>query len=132
MSIVKIETDKSVLPGHSFSQALMDRGFVFTQGVSPCRPDTRAVAGPTIAEQGVQVLQNLTAILEEAGLSTRDVLKVTVYMADLNRDFVQFNEIYGDFFGAPFPARTAIGATLWGDYLVQLDAVASVPASDES
>lgn len=127
VSIVKIETDKSVLPGHSFSQALMDRGLLFTQGVSPCDPQTRNVAGATIGEQAVQALQNLTAILEEAGLSTKDVLKVSVYMADLNRDFVEFNAIYGQFFHDPFPARTAIGTTLWGDYLVQLDAVASVP-----
>ena len=78
-----------------------------------------------IGAQTRQVLQNVRSVLEAAGCTLADVVKVTVYLADL-RDFDTFNAVYREFFSEPYPARTTVGSSLRG-ILVEIDVIASVP-----
>ncbi|MGC8488040.1 MAG: RidA family protein [Clostridia bacterium] len=122
-----IRTDKAPAPGGVYSQAIRAGGFVYTAGVGPLEPHTRQVVGTTIEDQTRQTLQNLAAILEAAGLSSRHVVKATVHLQDLMRDFEGMNRVYGEFFSEPYPVRTTVGSTLHG-ILVEIDLVACADA----
>jgi len=69
------------------------------------------------------MLSNLRAILEEAGLTLTDVVKVTCFITDVGR-FAEFNAIYAEFFGDHLPARSTIGSALAGGFLIEIEAVA--------
>lgn len=118
-----VETSSAPAPGGAYSQAIMWNGLLFTAGLTPADPATRRVAGPTIKEQTHQVLKNLGEILGAAGFTFDDVLKVTVHLADIDRDFQGFNEVYATYVNPPFPARTTVGSRLAG-FLVEIDMVA--------
>ncbi len=90
-----------------YSQALAANGFVYVSGQLPIDPATGAFPTGGVAAQTRQSLLNMQAILAAAGLALADVVKTTVFLADMN-DFAAMNEVYGEFFAAPFPARSAI------------------------
>ncbi|MGZ8178193.1 RidA family protein [Williamsia sp. SKLECPSW1] len=92
-----------------YSQAVRDGGLLFLSGQAPFDPDTGAVVAGGIEAQTRQVFANLRAVLEAAGATFDDVLKVNVYLTDLN-DFGVVNDIYAEHFNEPFPARTTIAA----------------------
>jgi enamine deaminase RidA (YjgF/YER057c/UK114 family) len=71
--------------------------------------------------------QNLSAILAAAGGSLADVIKVSAHLTDLLRDFEGFDRVYKSFLTPPYPVRTTVGATLWHDYLIDIDVVACIP-----
>ena len=107
-----------------YSQAIEAGGFVFTSGQIPINPQTGTFAEGGIKEQTRQSLNNVKAILEAAGLSMRHVIKTTVFLADMN-DFADMNSVYAEFFGEPFPARSAVAVkTLPKNALVEIEAVA--------
>ena len=90
-----------------YSQAIKVGELVFVSGQLPIDPATGAFAEGGIKELTRQSLTNMKAILEEAGTSMANVVKTTVFLADMN-DFAAMNEVYAEFFAAPFPARSAV------------------------
>ena len=107
-----------------YSQAVIANGFVFTSGQIPIDPATGQFVSGGIAEQTQQVLKNLKAVLEAAGTGLQQVVKTTVYLADM-QDFTAMNEVYATFFGAEPPARSTVqAARLPKDALVEIDVVA--------
>jgi 2-iminobutanoate/2-iminopropanoate deaminase len=92
-----------------YSQAVKTNGFVFTSGQIPIDPATGQFVSGGIAEQTEQVLKNLAAVLEAAGSSLKQVVKTTVFLADM-QDFAAMNEVYGKFFGEERPARATVQA----------------------
>lgn len=123
--IREIRTNEALPPHYAYSQALItDDGLLFTQGVNPCDPVTAEVVGDTIEEQTERAMQNLTAILRAAGLTTDNVIKTSVHLADLLRDFEGFDAVYRRYFNPPYPCRTTVGAQLWHKYLIEIDVVA--------
>lgn len=107
-----------------YSQAIQAGNFVYTSGQLPIDAATGELAAGGIKEQTRQSLLNVKAILEEAGLTMGDVVKTTVFMADMN-DFADMNAVYAEFFAAPFPARSAVAVrALPKDALVEIEVVA--------
>ena len=100
-------------------------GFVYASGQLPIDPATGAFPEGGVKEQTRQSLLNVKAILEEAGLALSNVVKTTVYLADMG-DFAAMNEVYSQFFAQPFPARSAIAVkALPKGALVEVEVVAA-------
>lgn len=117
-------TEKGPQPAAAYSQAIVFDRLIFVSGQVPIDPATgRFVHGP-IEEQAKQTLENLRVILEEAGSSLGNVLKVTVFLRDMH-DYRPFNEVYARYFPTDPPARTAVqaGALPLG-VAVEIDAIA--------
>ena len=107
-----------------YSQAIQVGNLVFTSGQIPIDPSTGAFVEGGIKEQTRQSLANVKAILEEVGLSMSNVVKTTVFMADMN-DFADMNSIYAEFFSEPYPARSAVAVkTLPKGALVEIEVIA--------
>ncbi len=108
-----------------YSQAIEVNGFVYASGQLPIDPATGAFPEGGVQEQTRQSLLNLKAILEEAGLTLANVVKTTVYLADMG-DFAAMNEIYSQFFSQPFPARSAVAVkALPKGALVEVEVIAA-------
>ena len=107
-----------------YSQAIKVGELVFVSGQLPIDPATGAFAEGGIKELTRQSLTNMKAILEEAGTSMANVVKTTVFLADMN-DFAAMNEVYAEFFAAPFPARSAVAVkTRPKGALVEIECIA--------
>ena len=108
-----------------YSQAIEVNGFVYASGQLPIDPATGAFPEGGVKEQTRQSLLNVKAILEEAGLALSNVVKTSVYLADMG-DFAAMNEVYSQFFAQPFPARSAIAVkALPKGALVEVEVVAA-------
>ena len=108
-----------------YSQAVRVGGFVYTSGQLPIDPATGTFPEGGIEAQTRQSLTNIQAILEAAGLSMKNVIKTTVFLADMG-DFAAMNTVYAEFFEAPFPARSAVAVkTLPKNALVELEVIAA-------
>ncbi len=108
-----------------YAQAVVIGSLLFTSGQIPLRPDGSLNDGD-IAVQTRQVLENLRAIVEAAGVSMQQVVKTTVFLKDLN-DFATMNTIYADAFGAHTPARSTVQvAKLPRDVLVEIEAIVAL------
>ena len=119
-----ISTQKAPSAIGPYSQAVQVGNLVYTSGQIPINPATGAFAEGGIKEQTRQSLLNVKAILEEAGLTMANVLKTTVFMADMN-DFADMNSVYAEFFSEPYPARSAVAVkTLPKGALVEIEVVA--------
>jgi 2-iminobutanoate/2-iminopropanoate deaminase len=104
---VKVETEKAPPAGASpHSQAIIANNFVFTQGSIYLTPDMKLLEG-TLEEQIHQVMKNLQAILEEAGVGFKDVVKTTIYVTDMSV-YGTVNEVYGSYMSDPYPARETV------------------------
>ncbi len=119
-----ITAEKGPKPAGPYSHAVVSGGFVFVSGQGPVDPETGAMPD-AFEDQVRQTLKNLQTILEAAGSSLDDVVKVNAYVTDLTR-FAQFNEVYSEFFSHDPPARTTVGTSLLG-FLVEIDCIAAVP-----
>jgi 2-iminobutanoate/2-iminopropanoate deaminase len=119
-----VRTDQAPDAIGPYSQAVSANGFVFTSGQIPIDPATGQFVSGGIAEQTQQVLKNLSAVLEAAGSGLQQVVKTTVFLADME-DFPAMNEVYATFFGAEPPARSTVqAARLPRDARVEIDVVA--------
>lgn len=109
-----------------YSQAIeCGAGLVFVSGQLPIDPSTGAFPEGGVKEQTRQSILNIKAILEQAGLGLSNVVKTTVLLADM-ADFGPMNEVYAQFFNAPFPARAAFAVkTLPKNALVEIECIAS-------
>lgn len=121
-----IHTDNAPAAIGPYSQAIdSGAGLVFVSGQLPIDPATGAFPEGGIQEQTRQSLTNAGAILAAAGLSLRQVVKTTVFLADM-ADFAAMNEVYAQFFSAPFPARSAVAVkTLPKGALVEIECIAA-------
>jgi 2-iminobutanoate/2-iminopropanoate deaminase len=98
-------------------------GFVFISGQGPVNPETGAMPD-AFADQVRQTFKNVQTILEAAGSSLDEVVKVNAYVTDLTR-FAEFNDVYKEFFQDDPPARTTVGTALLG-ILVEVDCIAAI------
>ena len=107
-----IETDNAPAAVGPYSQAVQATGtrMLFTAGQIGLDPKTGEMVEGGVEAEFEQAMRNLTAILEEAGAGLDDVVKMTVFFADLS-DFAKINERYATHFNAPFPARSAVEVT---------------------
>ncbi len=108
-----------------YSQGIESNGFVYVSGQLPIDPATGQFAEGGIQAEARQSLTNIKNILAEAGLTMRDVVKVTVLLSDIN-DFAAVNEIYAEFFEDPYPARSAFAvAALPKGANIEIEAIAA-------
>jgi 2-iminobutanoate/2-iminopropanoate deaminase len=107
-----------------YSSALRAGAFLFISGQVPFDPVTGAMIEGDIAAQTRRVLQNIEALLAASGFSFSNVVRTTVFLADMN-DFAAMNEVYRAFFSEPYPARSTVqAARLPRDARVEIDAIA--------
>ena len=112
-----------------YSQAIRAGGFVFTAGQLGLDPRTGEMAGDGVADQAQQAIANLGAILVAAGSSLANLVKVTVFLADIG-DWPAVNEVYARLIPEPFPARSAFAVKdLPRGARVEIEAVATAEAS---
>lgn len=122
--VVRTELALAPFQGAPYSQAIVAGGLVFVSGQLGLRPGDTTLEGKDIEEQTRQVLENLKAILEQAGSGLDRLLKTTVFLADL-ADFAAVNSVYAEYVGAAPPARATVQvAGLPSGALVEIDAVA--------
>jgi len=118
-----IMADKGPAPAGPYSHAVVANGFVFISGQGPVNPETGAMPD-AFADQVRQTFKNVQTILEAAGSSLDDVVKVNAYVTDLTR-FAQFNDVYKEYFQDDPPARTTVATALLG-ILVEVDCIAAI------
>lgn len=119
-----IHTDKAPAAIGPYSQAIKAGNTIYVSGQIPIDPATGSFAGEDITTQTRQSLTNLKSILNAAGADLCDVVKTTVYLANMG-DFAAMNEVYAQFFAAPYPARAAFEvACLPKNALVEIECIA--------
>lgn len=114
--------DGAPKPGGAYSHGVVAGGLLFTAGFGPFAPSGEPV-GTSVAEQTTQVIKNLEAVLAARGGTLSDVVKATVHLSELTRDFAEFDAAYQALMPAPYPVRTTVGSTLIG-ILIEIDFVA--------
>ena len=120
-----ISTSKAPAAIGPYSQAIQVGNLVFASGQIPIDPATGNFVAGGVKEQARQSLTNVKAILKEAGLSLDNVVKTTVFLADMN-DFADVNAVYAEFFAEPYPARSAVAVkTLPKGALVEIEVIAA-------
>ena len=120
-----ISTTKAPAAIGPYSQAIQVGNLVYTSGQLPIDPATGNFPEGGVKEQTRQSLANVQSILQEAGLTMSNVIKTTVFMADMN-DFAAMNSVYAEFFAEPYPARSAVAVkTLPKGALVEIEVVAA-------
>ena len=121
---VRVQTDNAPAAIGPYSQAVKANGMVFCSGQIPINPATGEFVAGGVREQTEQVLKNLSAVLEAAGSSLDQVVKTTVFLADM-KEFAAMNEVYGQFFKGVSPARATVAAAgLPRDARVEIEVVA--------
>lgn len=120
-----ISTTKAPAAIGPYSQAIEAGGMVFVSGQLPINPATGEFAEGGVKELTRQSLTNMQNILAEVGLTLNNVVKTTVFLADMS-DFADMNEVYAEFFSAPYPARSAVAVkTLPKGALVEIECIAA-------
>ncbi len=103
-----VSTTKAPRAIGAYSQAISSDGLIFCSGQVALDSATGELVGESVADQTRRCMENLSAVLEAAGVGLESVVKVNAYLTDMN-DFAEFNEVYGEFFSDEPPARAAIG-----------------------
>lgn len=119
-----IRTSDAPRPLGVYSQAIVVDGLVFVAGQGPINPKTNEMELGEIRSEVRRTLRNLQAILDAAGSSLRDIVRIGVFLADLN-DFAAMNEVFKEFFPESPPARTTVGVQL-PKIKVEIDCIARV------
>ncbi len=123
----EIRTEKGPKPLGAYSQAIVAQGrTVYLSGQGPINPETNDFEFGSFAEQAKLVFDNIGILLEAAGASWRDVVKVGIYLSSLE-DFSEMNEIYRQYLTPPYPARTTVAAGLPAQMRIEVDCIAVVP-----
>ncbi len=120
-----LTTEKAPAAIGPYSQAIEANGFVYASGQLPIDPATGAFPKGGVKEQTRQSILNAQAILRSAGLELSNVVKTTVLLSDI-ADFAAMNEVYAEFFGEPYPARSAFAVrALPKGALVEIEMIAA-------
>ena len=121
----KISTNKAPAAIGPYSQAIVCGNMLFTSGQIPIDPATGEISGRDITAQAEQVMQNLAAVLEEAGATFQSAVKTTCFLADM-ADFAAFNAVYAKYF-TENPARSCVAVkTLPKNVLVEVEVIAEI------
>lgn len=121
-----IHTDNAPAAIGTYSQAIQAGSFIFLSGQIPLVPETMEIVDGDFETRARQVFSNLDAVAKAAGGNLNDVVKLTIYLTDLD-NFATVNEVMEDFFEQPFPARAAVGvASLPKGVDVEADAILAV------
>ena len=121
----KISTTKAPAAIGPYSQAIVCGNMLFTSGQIPIDPATGEISGSDITTQAEQVMQNLAAVLEEAGATFQTAVKTTCFLADM-ADFAAFNAVYAKYF-TENPARSCVAVkTLPKNVLVEVEVIAEI------
>lgn len=119
-----IFTEKAPAAIGPYSQAVEANGIVFLSGQIPVNPSTGEVVEGGIKEQTAQVFENIKNVLAEAGLTTANIVKTTVFLADMGL-FADMNAVYANYFEGDFPARSAVAVkALPKGVLVEIESIA--------
>ncbi len=107
-----------------YSQAVKANGFIFVSGQIPLEPETGRIDSGNIERETIRAMDNLKAVLEAAGVGLEQIVKTTIYLADMS-DFAKVNEVYGKYFESDPPARATVQvAALPKRVRVEIDAIA--------
>ena len=121
----KISTNKAPAAIGPYSQAIVCGNMLFTSGQIPIDPATGEISGSDITAQAEQVMQNLSAVLEEAGATFQSAVKTTCFLADM-ADFAAFNAVYAKYF-TENPARSCVAVkSLPKNVLVEVEVIAEI------
>jgi 2-iminobutanoate/2-iminopropanoate deaminase len=121
-----VHTDHAPKALGPYSQAIKANGMVFCSGQVGLDPATGEFAGDDVSTQCKQVMENLKAVLQEAGSGLDQVVKTSIFLADMG-DFATVNEIYGSYFSQNYPARETVAVkTLPKNALVEISVIALV------
>ena len=122
-----VQTDRAPSAIGPYSQAVVVNGMVYTSGQIALTPEgTDELLKEDVVVQAVRVMKNLEAVLEDSGSSLDNVIKTTIFLADMG-DFALVNEVYSESFGSHKPVRSTVAVkTLPKNALVEIDAVALV------
>ena len=111
-------------PGGPYSHAVKAGGFIYVSGQASIDPLTKKFAPGTVTEETHQTIRNIQSILKASGADLGDVVKCSVFLADI-RDFAEMNKVYEEYFGTAKPARTTVNAQLPAPGLkVEIDCIA--------
>ena len=102
-----INTNNAPAPIGPYSQAVAANGFLFVSGQIPSDPATGEIVSGDIKAETKQVMENIKAILTEAGLNFSNIVKTSIFLTDMG-NFAQVNEVYGTYFTGQFPARETV------------------------
>jgi 2-iminobutanoate/2-iminopropanoate deaminase len=130
MNKIPVHPASSPVPAGAYTPGLVAGGFVFVSGQTAEKPGSSELVEGDIRVQTRQVLENIGGILEAAGCSLNDVVKVTAHLADV-RDFDGYNEVYRESFSMPYPVRTTVQSVIPGGSLVEIDVIALHPERKE-
>jgi len=129
MSSVKIvQTDRAPKPVGPYSQAVVVGGWLFVSGQLPIDPVTGNIVDGDFKSKVRRVMENIKAIVEAAGGTLDNVVKVTVYLEDLSK-FSEFNEVYSEYFKNHKPARSVVEARVPKNAGLEVDVIAYIPPS---
>lgn len=119
-----IFTEKAPAAIGPYSQAIEANGMVFLSGQIPVNPATGEFVEGGVTEQTIQVFENIKNVLAEAGLTTANIVKTTVFLADMSL-FADMNVVYAKYFEGDFPARSAVAVkALPKGALVEIECIA--------
>ncbi|MCR5056925.1 MAG: Rid family detoxifying hydrolase [Clostridia bacterium] len=118
----KVETKKAPAAAGPYSQAVIAAGMVYVSGQLPINPESGLVEKTDITGQTVQVMENISEILEAAGSSLDKAVKTTCFLGDM-KDFGAFNEVYAKYFSSK-PARSCVEAKIPKGALLEVDVIA--------
>lgn len=119
----QVSTDRAAQPKAPYSQGIVYGDMLFVSGAGPIDPTTQKFVSGTIEEEAEATLKNIKGIVEAAGFSMADLLKVTVFLADIS-NFDRFNEVYKRYVPEPRPARSAVETVLAFGIKVEVEAIA--------
>lgn len=121
-----IQTKKAPAAVGAYSQGIVTNGFVYSSGQLPLVPETGELISDDIKKATKQSLENVKAIIEEGGSSVEKIVKVNIFLDDVN-DFAAVNEVYAEFFGDHKPARSCVEVgKLPKDGLLEIEAIAEL------
>ena len=105
-----IETANAPKPVGPYSQAVLANGFLFCSGQIAIDPKTQNVLQGSVSEQAEQVMKNISAVLQTAGLDFKNIVKTNIFLTNM-ADFAAVNEVYGKYFKDSFPARSTVAVS---------------------